>query len=388
MNENQLDLFANFQRNDNESFIYLIDNGNEEINNKTFLQKKRSSSFGFLNESFEEDSYQYPNNNLFINVNNIKSLVPEENGENPFNQIIKSNNNNKLELIINKFLSEEIKTKEASNNKSIEKNSLNNIINVEQIIPEIKRNNRDDNDRVKIKLVVSKSYVELFNKNVKDENLKIKNFDFNKFKKILISNDSLLGETKWKYIILNNYNGNKIIINNLIKNIFDKNEKESIKLLEMTFQEYLEIFKKNNLELFLENERKSQIKKYEQKKYKEVIDKEISRDNIENLKNIKNYVIFGVKNKNIKKALEFDNIEENTIKNFKERNYKISKEKKFISFINLKYGEINFELTSNEKNDIDDYIKHLRDLVENFNTWFKDKSSRKSRKKMFRVIFH
>ena len=386
MNENQLDLFANFQINDNESFIYLIDNGNEEINNKTFLQKKRSSSFGFLNESFEEDSYQYPNNNLFINVNNIKSQVPEENGENPFNQIIKSNNNNKPEL--NKFLSEEIKTKEASNNKSIEKNSLNNIINVEQIIPEIKRNNRDDNDRVKIKLVVSKSYVELFNKNVKDENLKIKNFDFNKFKKILISNDSLLGETKWKYIILNNYNGNKIIINNLIKNIFDKNEKESIKLLEMTFQEYLEIFKKNNLELFLENERKSQIKKYEQKKYKEVIDKEISRDNIENLKNIKNYVIFGVKNKNIKKALEFDNIEENTIKNFKERNYKISKEKKFISFINLKYGEINFELTSNEKNDIDDYIKHLRDLVENFNTWFKDKSSRKSRKKMFRVIFH
>ena len=68
-------------------------------------------------------------------------------------------------------------------------------------------------------MVVSKSYVELFNKNVKDENLKIKNFDFNKFKKILISNDSLLGETKWKYIILNNYNGNKIIINNLIKNI-------------------------------------------------------------------------------------------------------------------------------------------------------------------------
>ena len=387
MNENQLDLFANFQRNDNESFIYLIDNGNEEINNKTFLQKKRSSSFGFLNESFEEDSYQYPNNNLFINVNNIKSLVPEENGENPFNQIIKSNNNNNKPEI-NKFLSEEIKTKEASNNKSIEKNSLNNIINDEQIIPEIKRNNRDDNDRVKIKLVVSKSYVELFNKNVNDENLKIKNFDFNKFKKILISNDSLLGETKWKYIILNNYNGNKIIINNLIKNIFDKNEKESIKLLEMTFQEYLEIFKKNNLELFLENERKSQIKKYEQKKYKEVIDKEISRDNIENLKNIKNYVIFGVKNKNIKKALEFDNIEENTIKNFKERNYKISKEKKFISFINLKYGEINFELTSNEKNDIDDYIKHLRDLVENFNTWFKDKSSRKSRKKMFRVIFH
>ena len=167
MNENQLDLFANFQINDNESFIYLIDNGNEEINNKTFLQKKRSSSFGFLNESFEEDSYQYPNNNLFINVNNIKSLVPEENGENPFNQIIKSNNNNKPEL--NKFLSEEIKTKEASNNKSIEKNSLNNIINDEQIIPEIKRNNRDDNDRVKIKLVVSKSYVELFNKNVKDE---------------------------------------------------------------------------------------------------------------------------------------------------------------------------------------------------------------------------
>lgn len=385
MSEKHVDLFCNFNKNNNDydSFKDLIDFGNEEKNNKTFLQKKRSSSFGFFNNSFEEDSYQYPNNDL--SINNLISLDPDENGENPFNQSVISNYNNKQEL--NKFHSEEIKTKEASNNKTVEKQSLNNLINDEQIIPEIKRNKRDDNDKVKIKLAVSKSYVEDYNEKIKNENLKIKNFNFNNFKKISISNDSSLGKTKWKDIILNNYNGNKVIINNIIKNIYDKNEKDAINLLEMTFQEYLEIYKKNNLEHFLENERKSQIKKYEQKKYKEVIYKEISKDEIENLTIINNYVTFGVKNKNVKRELKLDNIEENTIKDFKERNFKISKEKEFISFINQKYDEINFDLTSNEKNDINDYIKLLRDLVENFNTWFKDKSSRKSRKKMFRVIF-
>ena len=181
MSENLQDMFFNFQRN-NDSFIDLIFNGNEEMNNKTFLQKKRSSPFGFFNDSFEEDSYQYSNNNL--SINNLESLDSDENVENPFNQSIKSNNNNnKPEL--NKFCSEEIKTKEASNNKTIEKQSLNNIKNDEQIIPEIKRNNRYDNDRVKIKLAASKSYIEKYNENVKDENLKITNFNFNKFKKIL-----------------------------------------------------------------------------------------------------------------------------------------------------------------------------------------------------------
>ena len=120
---------------------------------------------------------------------------------------------------------------------------------------------------------LNKSYVEEYNENVKDENLKINNFDFDKFKNISIKKNLSLGKTNLEGIILNNYNGNKDIIKNIIKNIYDKKEKDAIRLLGMTFNEYLEIFIENNLKQFLEKEKENQIKNYKQKKYKGVIDK-------------------------------------------------------------------------------------------------------------------
>lgn len=90
---------------------------------------------------------------------------------------------------------------------------------------------------------------------------------------INLKNKLSLGKTNWEEIILNNYNGNKDIIKNIIKNIYDKKEKDAIRLLGMTFNEYLEIFIENNLKQFLEKEKENQIKNYKQKKYKGVIDK-------------------------------------------------------------------------------------------------------------------
>ena len=238
----------------------------------SFDSKSDDNDIGLIFKENENSIFNYhSNHNTKFSINNLNSLDLNENSFNPF---VQSNIDNKQELshLFNKSNSEEIKTKEASNNKI--KEELNVIIkNDEEKMPEIIRNIRVDNDKIKIKLAVAKKFIEEYNKNVKDENLNIDNFDFDKFKKISIRNNLSLGKTTWEEIILNYYIGNKEIIKNIIKNIYDDKEMKAIKLLQMTFNEYLETFIENNLEHFLENEKENQIKKYKHKKYKETIDK-------------------------------------------------------------------------------------------------------------------
>ena len=112
-------------------------------------------------------------------------------------------------------------------------------------------------------------FKEMLNKNIKDDNLKINEFDQNKVKDINIKENRLLGKKKWKDIILNNSNGNEEIINK----IYNCKKKNIIELLEMNFCDYLEIFKKNNLNQFLQKEKSCQIAKYKQKKYRQIIKK-------------------------------------------------------------------------------------------------------------------
>ena len=153
----------------------------------------------------------------------------------------------------------------------------------------------------------------------------------------------------------------------------------------MNFCSYLDIFKKDNLSLFLEEEKENQIKRYKQKKYKEVIEKkEISMKNIQNLEIIKNFVTFYDSNKKGKNNL--DNEENSIIRKFEERNYKINKEEGFISFIKQIHKEISFDLTSKEKDDINNYIKMLENLFENFDKWFENKNGRKNRKKSKKIF--
>ena len=147
----------------------------------------------------------------------------------------------------------------------------------------------------------------------------------------------------------------------------------------MNFCDYLEIFKKNNLNQFLQKEQNCQIAKYKQKKYRQIIKKKSVEKNTQFLKDIEKYVTFYGKNRNGKNKLNIANKEENIIQKFNERYYKIKKEEDFYLFIKQNYKEISFDVASKEENDIDNYIHHFQDLVENFQNWF-EKTPRKRRK--------
>ena len=123
---------------------------------------------------------------------------------------------------------------------------------------------RKDNDRIKIKKIIFKSFLEKINEKIKDVNLKIKEFEQKKIKDISRANNYSLFNNKWKDIILENSIGNS----DIIKNIYENNEKDIIELLEMTFGQYFDIFIYNNWEQFIERERESQMKKYKQKNIK------------------------------------------------------------------------------------------------------------------------
>ena len=338
------------------------------IKNK-FINKKRSFNYMI-------DSNFILSNNIISQSNDLDEN--DENDDHLYIQQTKPNKSNKSELnnFLNKSKSCEIKTNEESKIKFEEKNN-NNIINSENEIFENKKKIRGDNDQIKIQRWIFRSFREKINGKIKNENLKLKEFNANKVKENSKSKHSLLCKSKWKDVVLDYSNDNE----NTIKNIYENNEKEAIELLEMNFLAYLDIFKEENLSLFLEEEKENQIKRYKQKKYKEVIEKkEISEKNFQNLEKIKNYVTFFDENKKGKN--NFDNKERSIIQEFEERNYKINKEEDFVSFIKEIHKEISFDLTSKEEDDINNDIKRLENLFLNFDKWFENKTGRCTRKKI------
>ena len=163
----------------------------------SFDSKSDDNDIGLIFKENENNIFNYHSiHNTKFSINNLNSFDLNENSFNPF---VQSNIDNKQELshLFNKSNSEEIKTKEASNNKI--KEELNVIIkNDEEKMPEIIRNIRVDNDKIKIKLAVAKKFIEEYNKNVKDENLNIDNFNFDIFKKIFIIICFLINSKKIK----------------------------------------------------------------------------------------------------------------------------------------------------------------------------------------------
>ena len=377
-------ILKKYEINDQYKNNLMFDKGEEvedekeyekNINNK-FLNNKRSFSPESLNNDIIDSNFTLSNNN----ISQLSDLDEnDESVDHSYTESSKLNNLNKSELIhnLNKSKSCEIKTNEESKIKFEEKNN-NIIINSEKEMLEINRKNRGDNDQIKILRWIFKSFIKKINGKIKNENLKLNELYFKENNK---SNHSILCKSKWKDVILDNSNDNE----KNIKNIYENNEKEAIELLEMNFCSYLDIFKEDNLSLFLEEEKENQIKRYKQKKYKEVIEKkEISMKNIQNLEIIKNFVTFYDSNKKGKNNL--DNEESSIIREFEERNYKINKEEGFISFIKQIHKEISFDLTAKEKDDINNYIKMLENLFENFDKWFENKKSRKNRKKSKKIF--
>ena len=368
--------------NDDEN---SISNGNEEDKDNPYIKRKSlfsNSSFDLKFKSESSPIFFYSNSSN--NYNFDLSGFENKNDDLDISRIKSSKNINSdfTNVYFKEFHSTENKTNEVTRIKGKEMKNINEII-VEPKSPEINKEFRSDNKKIKIKRAICNLFLQQANEKIKDENLKIRGLDTNKVQDINILKNKSLGGSKWKDIILENSKGN----DEIIKKIYEKNEKDAIKLLEMTFHTYLEIFKENILAQFLEKEKKSQIKKYKQKKYKEIIKKEISEKNIENLTHLKKFVTLGVKNKNYKNKLNFNKNEENIIQEFEGRNYKISKENKFIKYIksSKKYKNINFELTSKEINDINKNIEDLKALVNDFQNWF-NKTPRKSRKKKAKIF--
>lgn len=248
--------------------------------NLSFLNSKRKSRKSF--NSGIDDSYIYEKsikrnilspskkqikNNFSNNLLSI-SMDLDEDAENLFFKNIKSNNKNVVQnndLGIHSNFNGEIKTNDATKINIGRKEEKNEIIPEENInTPEIKKAFRNDNNRIKIKKIVFKSFYENLNEKIKDGKMKIKEFDNDKIKNISRKENNSLFRKKWKDLILSNSAGN----DEIIKYIYENKEKDIIELLETTFGQYFDIFINNNWEQFAERERESQIKKYKQKKYK------------------------------------------------------------------------------------------------------------------------
>ena len=179
--------------------------------------------------SIDIDKLKLPNNSMKFDLNNLREV--------------------KTDILINR--------KCGRQNEQKEKIPGINAIEITKVF-------RKDNDRIKIKKIIFKSFLEKINEKIKDVNLKIKEFEQKKIKDISRANNYSLFNNKWKDIILENSIGNS----DIIKNIYENNVKDIIELLEMTFGQYFDIFINNNWEQFIERERESQIKKYKQKNIK------------------------------------------------------------------------------------------------------------------------
>ena len=276
--------------------------------------------------------------------------------------------NNSMKFDLNNL--REVKTDNLINKKCGRQNEQNEKIPEINSI-EIAKVFRKDNDRIKIKKIIFKSFLEKINEKIKDVNMKIKEFEQKKIKDISRANNYSLFNNRWKDIILENSIGN----DDIIKNIYENNEKDIIELLEMTFGQYFDIFINNNWEQFIERERESQMKKYKQKKYKEIINEIISDKDVQNLERIKKYTTIGVKNKKGENILDSENKEENIIEKFERHNYKIIKEREFIVFIHSlnQYKNISFEISLKELEDINKHISILKVLVNDFKNWIEKK---------------
>ena len=362
--------------------------------NLSFLNSKRKSRKSF--NSGIDDSYIYEKsikrnilspskkqikNNFSNNLLSI-SMDLDEDAENLFFKNIKSNNKNVVQnndLGIHSNFNGEIKTNDATKINIGRKEEKNVIIPEENInTPEIKKAFRNDNNRIKIKKIVFKSFYENLNEKIKDGKMKIKEFDNDKIKNISRKENNSLFRKKWKDLILSNSAGN----DEIIKYIYENKEKDIIELLETTFGQYFDIFINNNWEQFAERERESQIKKYKQKKYKEIINEIISEKNTQILKQIKKYTTIGVKNKKGESLLDSENKEENIIEKFERHNYKIIKEKEFIVFIHSlnQYKNISFEISLKELDDINKHISVLKVLVNDFQKWIEKKPRKRTKK--------
>ena len=215
------------------------------------------------------------------------------------------NNNYKLNLDDNKInLNEKFK-----NNKNIfieiNLNSENKIKEKNKILGRKRKDKKEigihnklseDNIMRKIKSFLFNAFNDLLNESLKDKNIKFLNLDGEISKNLKKDYNIILLNTKIKDLYEKssiskkyrnkNLNNNKIIIKKIY---IDNKEIETIKILNLTYRELLQIFRRNisNINLNLE-EKIQNIKILNTNEYKNIIDKFFDDIIIQGLKNNEN----------------------------------------------------------------------------------------------------
>ena len=380
-------------------------------------------------------------------ISNQKNNKEKENSSNSkkkkpnTKEIIFNITTEKQKLVINNSIDSKTKTKEKQNKQLLNLNNINintgqmlscqeikengvdgvatekqeeeNIIINEQPSLELKtKENREDNNIIKIIKNALSNFYEKINKKLEEKKEKLK---FQKFTPKIAGNiknkeNMKLYEKKMKHVISitpekNKENNEKIEKKNKNMEIIDKLEKEYNKesdireLLEMKFSDYIKRFfgdekDKEDWKEFIKESRKEQENFYIQKKYKKFIDylKE-KRENEKNKNNkekynkylgdLEKYARFTGKNKNGKIKLKNNPFCEKELEKnrFEYYNYEINKEEDFKSYIKRINEFENLKFDYDKDVEINTYIESLNKLKENFLEVFEGRESNAAPKK-------
>ena len=323
-------------------------------------------------------------NNFFLvnhpkyNTNLINSIKDDKK---TFNENIEKNKQlTHLEdfNILNKF-----KKEESSTINFDEINEINRSDHDNNILLEVYKDFREDNNIISIKRYNYNMFIDEINRNIIDSRYKLNKSKNEEAINISKTLNIDLYNKKWTFIILLISNNNTKQIVEIYKN--KESEKKAYDLLEMEFSVYYTKFLDEKLATFVE-EKKIQKKNFKQKKYKKIIENLIMNNKSNELNQIRKYTRFKSLNKKgiVEKALLNLNNKSKKIpkelKNFEYCYYTIpqKKQKDFEDYAKTIFNNLSFDSEEDEKK-IKKNIKLLEDLAKNFYPWFKKKKDRKAR---------
>ena len=326
-------------------------------------------------------------NNFFLvnhpkyNTNLINSIKDDKK---TFNENIEKNKQlTHLEdfNILNKF-----KKEESSTINFDEINEINRSDHDNNILLEVYKDFREDNNIISIKRYNYNMFIDEINRNIIDSRYKLNKSKNEEAINISKTLNIDLYNKKWTFIILLISNNNTKQIVEIYKN--KESEKKAYDLLEMEFSVYYTKFINEKLDTFLEEEKKIQKENFKQRKYKNIIESLIKNNKSNELNQIRKFTRFKSLNKKGKDRKDLLNLNNKSnkipkeLKNFEYCYYTIpqKKQKDFEDYAKTIFNNLSFDSEEDEKK-IEKYIKLLEDLAKNFYHWFDKKKARKAREK-------
>ena len=360
------------QENSNKSNTLLSKKTERFFHTSKKKERKQNKKEGTYNKKSEKITKDKNiKNNFFLvkhlnyNTNLINSIKDDKK---TFNENIEKNKQlTHLEdfNILNKFKKEESSTINFDEINEIKRSDHDN-----NIILEVYKDFREDNNIISIKRYIYNMYIDEINSNIIDSRNKLNKSKNEEAINISKTLNIDLYNKKWTFIILLISNNNTKQIVEIYKN--KESEKKAYDLLEMEFSVYYTKFLDEKLATFVE-EKKIQKKNFKQRKYKKIIENLIMNNKSNELNQIRKYTRFKSLNKKgiVEKALLNLNNKSKKIpkelKNFEYCYYTIpqKKQKDFEDYAKTIFNNLSFDSEEDEKK-IEKYIKLLEDLAKNF----------------------